>query len=305
MSNPTELPDLHKLEALARAATPDEWTRGPFGAIYCAAGYAVASASVNGTSCRNDSADEEFIAAANPAAVLALIAFARLNERMFFAACRSLGLINEALGLGPDGGGVDSILAAIEELKAARHAQPEGEAPQADAMAAFKKWHEEVGDQDCEYTWLQAWTAAQLWKPASAPGTPEAPKASIGDLTEFHVLLNWYDNEASYGSLNEGRNKLTEYIDKWASKRAAQLDGGPGVPLAATFKLGDRVRKTKGSQWRGRVVGTYSTALTPEGYAVESSTERGSVQIYPAAALEIAESPAQLDGGQQGSESNG
>ena len=52
------------------------------------------------------------------------------------------------------------------------------------------------------------------------------------------------------------------------------------------FQLGDKVRKTKGSQWHGKVVGTYSTTLTPEGYAVESSTEIGSVQIYPAAALE-------------------
>lgn len=54
-----------------------------------------------------------------------------------------------------------------------------------------------------------------------------------------------------------------------------------------TFKLGDFVRKTKGSKWKGRVVGTYSTTLTPEGYAVESSTETGSVQIYPAGALEL------------------
>ncbi len=52
------------------------------------------------------------------------------------------------------------------------------------------------------------------------------------------------------------------------------------------FQLGDLVCKTKGSHWSGIVVGTYSTALTPEGYAVESSTEKGSVQIYPAAALE-------------------
>lgn len=52
------------------------------------------------------------------------------------------------------------------------------------------------------------------------------------------------------------------------------------------FKLGDLVRKAKGSEWHGTVVGTYSTSLTPEGYAVESATERGSVQIYPAAALE-------------------
>lgn len=55
------------------------------------------------------------------------------------------------------------------------------------------------------------------------------------------------------------------------------------------FKIGDVVCKIKGSQWHGVVVGTYSTTLTPEGYAVESSTEKGSVQIYPAAALELAE----------------
>lgn len=53
------------------------------------------------------------------------------------------------------------------------------------------------------------------------------------------------------------------------------------------FQLGDRVRKTKGSQWQGIIVGTYSTNLTPEGYAVESEREKGSVQIYPVGALEL------------------
>lgn len=52
------------------------------------------------------------------------------------------------------------------------------------------------------------------------------------------------------------------------------------------FNLGDLVRKKSGSNWHGKVCGTYSTALTPEGYAVESHTETGSVQIYPASALE-------------------
>lgn len=60
------------------------------------------------------------------------------------------------------------------------------------------------------------------------------------------------------------------------------------------FELGDRVTKTKGSNWTGRVVGTYSTALTPEGYAVESDFEHGSVQIYPAAALERALGTAEV-----------
>ena len=53
------------------------------------------------------------------------------------------------------------------------------------------------------------------------------------------------------------------------------------------FSLGDPVRKVRGSCWSGRVVGFYSTDLTPEGYAVESFTEKGSVQIYPASALEL------------------
>jgi hypothetical protein len=56
---------------------------------------------------------------------------------------------------------------------------------------------------------------------------------------------------------------------------------------APKFRLGDRVRKIKGSEWQGRVVGTYSTEFTPEGYCVESESHKHSVQIYPAAALEL------------------
>lgn len=52
------------------------------------------------------------------------------------------------------------------------------------------------------------------------------------------------------------------------------------------FKLGQHVRKIRGSEWRGKIVGTYSTDLTPEGYCIESEYHSGSVQIYPAAALE-------------------
>lgn len=52
------------------------------------------------------------------------------------------------------------------------------------------------------------------------------------------------------------------------------------------FQRGDRVRKKSGASWNGIVCGEYSTAFTPEGYAVESEREVGSVQIYPAAALE-------------------
>ena len=51
------------------------------------------------------------------------------------------------------------------------------------------------------------------------------------------------------------------------------------------WRLGTRVTKIKGSSWTGHVVGYYRTKLTPVGYCVESETETGSVQLYPAAAL--------------------
>ena len=71
--------------------------------------------------------------------------------------------------------------------------------------------------------------------------------------------------------------------------RAVTLNAPPILEEAMfdnfRWPLGTRVTKTKGSQWTGKVVGFYSTSLTAEGYAVESETERGSVQIYPVAAL--------------------
>lgn len=56
--------------------------------------------------------------------------------------------------------------------------------------------------------------------------------------------------------------------------------------LGEKFQPGTRVRKIKGASWQGRIVGLYSTTLTPVGFAVESEREPGSVQIYPASALE-------------------
>lgn len=58
------------------------------------------------------------------------------------------------------------------------------------------------------------------------------------------------------------------------------------VQGATRFTHGQRVRKRSGSNWQGKVVGVYSTNLTDEGYAIESEFEKGSVQIYPEAALE-------------------
>ena len=64
----------------------------------------------------------------------------------------------------------------------------------------------------------------------------------------------------------------------------------PSTPIQSAkklFNLGDHVRKKSGAAWQGKIVGWYCTKLTPEGYAVESEFHSGSVQIYPAAALEL------------------
>lgn len=60
------------------------------------------------------------------------------------------------------------------------------------------------------------------------------------------------------------------------------------TPLGA-WVIGTRLRKKSGSSWQGRVVGYYSTELTDVGYCIESEREPGSVQIYPASALEPVE----------------
>jgi len=61
------------------------------------------------------------------------------------------------------------------------------------------------------------------------------------------------------------------------------------------FQMGDRVKKKSGSEWVGKIVGTYATDQNPEGYAVESCAHANSVQIYPATALEIAPAERKFD----------
>lgn len=79
----------------------------------------------------------------------------------------------------------------------------------------------------------------------------------------------------------KGRKEAAEDI----SLNIRALSPSPDHVLVPTFHMGQRVEKVSGSSWRGKIVGTYSTELTPEGYAVESENEPGSVQIYPAKAL--------------------
>lgn len=51
------------------------------------------------------------------------------------------------------------------------------------------------------------------------------------------------------------------------------------------FIFHQRVTKKSGSSWTGKIVGFYTTKLTPLGYCIESENEPGSVQNYPEAAI--------------------
>lgn len=121
--------------------------------------------------------------------------------------------------------------------------------------------------------------------------TRQAPKAGVVTASDEMVeraaeaYLQVVD-QFSKKQINHMSAQLLNARHKVAM-RAALEAGGVGCATDTKFRLGDRVRKTKGSSWQGIVVGTYSTKLTAEGYAVESEREPGSVQIYPAGALEM------------------
>ncbi len=111
-------------------------------------------------------------------------------------------------------------------------------------------------------------------------GQAAVEQATAQDEQEVAAVLGFYEGEReprllSWNVLPNGEHRLYT--------RPAQ------TAPQGKFRMGDLVKKSTGSEWEGRVVGRYSTEQTPEGYAVESSAHRNSVQIYPAKALEAVE----------------
>ena len=97
-------------------------------------------------------------------------------------------------------------------------------------------------------------------------------------------------------ALAEIWDQNADEADEFGNAQAAEALRLAAFELRATlsaplgkFRMGDLVKKSTGSEWVGRVCGWYSTNQTPEGYAVESEAHAGSVQIYPAKALEAVE----------------
>ena len=114
--------DTTKLRELAQAATPGPWNCeldcGSRLRIYSETNSGI----VDGCGCCGspncDDADANFIVAANPATVLALLDKLDGTESMFLAACADLGAINKLLGLDPDDGGAEPILYEVKRLLA-------------------------------------------------------------------------------------------------------------------------------------------------------------------------------------------
>lgn len=138
---------------------------------------------------------------------------------------------------------------------------------------------------------------AALKTPPSAIGASEAGMSD--DLVNrlrrsSDIMADEFEPEFS-ALLDEAADEieLTAEVKFWHDRfEGADIRAGMAEAALKTaratksrFQIGDRVSKTKGSSWRGSVVGHYSTSLTNDGVCVESEHEPGSVQIYPAAAL--------------------
>ena len=158
------------------------------------------------------------------------------------------------------------------------------------------QWRE-IGEGDwmaCSHSWFRFCEASpehdtrvvEVARPAQTEQQPVAfrllRKAHAGDwVTDGRT---WIDGEPSNVLLKD----IAERSDTW------RLEYAYAAPIAQTapqgkFRMGDLMKKSTGSEWEGRVVGWYSTEQTKEGYAVESSAHRNSVQIYPVTALEAVE----------------
>jgi len=184
--------------------------------------------------------------------------------------------------------GPDELYAAFSREDAEQHA------------AALNALPMPAGIQVSAVVIASPWSAAEHWKYSAEQEREHAAelKARAAQTEQATVKECLTVQPMAYAVFAANGNVACFSTQRYhPSLVALEADGHSVVslaPIAQTapqgkFRMGDLVRKTSGSEWQGRICGTYSTPLTPEGYAVESEAHAGSVQIYPAKALEAVE----------------
>jgi len=83
--------------------------------------------------------------------------------------------------------------------------------------------------------------------------------------------------------MSEVMSAMQKLAKRVCELEARSTDLGPLPALAEQYPLGCKVIKTSGPQWRGVVVGYYSSSYTPEGLVIECTAEgaRGQVHVEP------------------------
>ena len=95
--------------------------------------------------------------------------------------------------------------------------------------------------------------------------------------------------------LKECRTTLLEIFSGRAEAREAVAERDARIAeleaklaFVTAYPLGTHVRKISGPEWRGIVVGHYSSTFTPEGLVIECTADgaRGQVHVEPAKRME-------------------
>lgn len=196
--------------------------------------------------------------------------------------------LKELTNLGAELGAAKAEVERLRGLLAAAwRLRPDQHYHEDHLQAEQKAWEVEVAEvlnaagalpQQAEPT--DTYTAVDMATAAAQgfrDGQAAVEQAVVQDEQEVAAVIGFYEGEReprllSWNVLPNGEHRLYT--------RPAQ------TAPQGKFRMGDLVKKSTGSEWEGRVVGWYSTEQTKEGYAVESSAHRNSVQIYPAKALE-------------------
>lgn len=149
---------------------------------------------------------------------------------------------------------------------------------------------------------VSPWSAAEHWKYlaeqerehatdlrafATRPAQTEQPATVKDSLTVQPMAYAVFAANGNVVCFSTQRDHPSLVALESEGKSVVSLSPIAQTAPQGKFRMGDLVKKSSGSEWVGRVVGWYSTEQTKEGYAVESSAHRNSVQIYPAKALEL------------------